>query len=91
VLGRLLGAKAGMRVPEMLVYDSLVAAACALVSAASTFRRFVWVAIAILITAVACAVWPARAFFAFSVGTAVCLLGMLALATGEARKPRAQG
>ena len=87
-LGRALAARAGMTVPQMLVYDSMLAAVGAVVSAGSTFAALAWVGAAMAATAGACASWPAHAFFSFSVGTAASLLLVFVL-TWPRRAPPA--
>lgn len=79
-VNRLLGAKLGASVSQLCVVDCLIVTATAFVTSTSTFRGMGVASIIMLGAATFGAFQPNHAFFAFSLGISMTLLGMLVMA-----------
>jgi serine/threonine-protein kinase len=73
-LSRALGWIAGVSAPVMLVYDSLLGAAVALMVSAISFRWMAWVGFVMAGAAAQAALHPKRAMAAFSLGSGLALI-----------------
>jgi len=73
-VNRAFGLLAGTKTSDILAHDSLLVAALACASAALLFRWFVWPAVIMVASAVACEALPAEAMHAFSLASGASLL-----------------
>jgi serine/threonine-protein kinase len=76
-VSRVLGVLGGVSAAHVLVYDSLLVAVVAAVSAAVTFRWVAWCALIMLAAAIGAAASPERAMLYFSLGSGVGLIAIV--------------